>query len=63
MKTYLVYLDAVIIFYNILEDPIRSVDEIVILLTDDDVTLNINKWQLIQRQGEQLGHMFKPGWL
>lgn len=62
-KTYLVFLEYVIIFYRNVDDHIKQVEEILMILRDADVTLEISKCHILQRRFEYLGHMVQHGQL
>ena len=62
-KTFLVYVDDVIIYSNTLDDHIHHVDEILTTLAEAGVTLKINKFHFFQKEVEYLGHMVKTGTL
>lgn len=51
-KTWLVFLDDVIIFSNNVEDDFRHADEILTILHEAGVNMKINKWHFFQRQVE-----------
>lgn len=45
-KTFLVYLDDVIIFSDNVDDQMRHIDEMLAMLTDAEITLKMNKCHL-----------------
>lgn len=58
-KTYLIYLEDVIIFFNNVDHHMKCVNDILITLADSGGTLKIAKCHLFERKAEYLGKMVK----
>jgi len=59
----LVYLDVVIVFSWTVEDHIRHLCEVLLMLEKADVSLKLSKCHLFQQEVECLGHVVRPGQL
>jgi len=59
----LVYLDDVIVFSRTVDDHIRHLREVLLLLEKAGVSLRPSKCHLFQQEVEYLGHVFLPGQL
>jgi len=62
-QTCLVYLDDVIVFSRTVDDHIRHLRGILLLLEKAGVSLKLFKCNLFQQELEYLGHVFRPGQL
>jgi len=62
-KTCLVYLDDVIVFYGTVNDHIRHLHEVLLLLEKAGVSLKPSKCHLFQQEVEYLGQVVRPGQL
>jgi len=62
-QTCLVYLDVVIVFSWTVEDHIRHLCEVLLMLEKAGVSLKLSKCHLFQQEVECLGHVVRPGQL
>jgi len=62
-KTFLVYLDDVIVFSRTVEDHIRHLLKVLLLLEKSGLSLKPSKCHLFQKEVEYLGHVVRPGQL
>ena len=60
-QTCLIYVDDVIIFGKCEPQHIEEVDEVLILLEDEGVSLKPRKCELFQPKFNYLGHVITPG--
>jgi len=62
-QTCLVYLNDLIVFSWTVDDHIRHLREVLLLLGNAGVSLKPSKWHLFQEEVEYLGHVVRPGQL
>jgi len=62
-QTGLVYLEDVVLFSRTVEDHIRHLREVLLLLEKAGVSLKPSKCHLFQQEVESLGHVVRPGQL
>lgn len=60
-KTFLIYLDHVIIFSNNVEDHIRHVNDVLSCLAQAGVSLSVKKCSFFTKKVEHIGHIITPG--